>query len=104
MKIDAGAASRLRTLLKRRKAHLLKLNIPQLARLGLFSRSTQGHGLASLFQLSTPGSFSVRDATVPAMSGTIHNSMRWWIQLVLLSPATSLRRLPSESFPLPHFS
>ena len=43
------------------------LNIPQLARLGLFARSTQGRRLARVFQLSTPGSLSVRDATVPAM-------------------------------------
>ena len=32
------------------------------------SRSTQGRGFASLFHLSTPGSLSVRDATMPAMS------------------------------------
>jgi hypothetical protein len=45
----------------------IRLNIPQLARLGLFSRSTQGRGLAGLFHPSTPGSLSVRDATAPAM-------------------------------------
>jgi hypothetical protein len=38
------------------------------ARHGALSRSTQGRGLASLFHLSTPGSSSVIDATVPAMS------------------------------------
>jgi hypothetical protein len=31
------------------------------------SRSTQGRGFARLFHLNTPGSLSVRDATVPAM-------------------------------------
>ena len=49
------------------EVHLHPLNIPQLARLGLFSRSTQGRGLADLFHSSPPGSLSVRDATVPAM-------------------------------------
>jgi hypothetical protein len=43
------------------------LNIPQLAHLVLFSRSTQGHGLAGLFQPSAPGSHSVRNVTAPTM-------------------------------------
>ena len=39
-----------------------------LARLVALFRSTQERDFASLFQLSTPGSLSVRDATIPAMS------------------------------------
>ena len=57
-KINAGMASRLRTRHKEAKFTYIKLNIPQLARLGLFSRSTQERGFASLFHLSTPGSLA----------------------------------------------
>ena len=73
--INAGAASRPTNQVKVRPT--IKLNIPQLARLGLFSRFTQGRGLANLFQFSTPGSLSVRDATAPTVSGDMEPELPW---------------------------
>ena len=68
MKINAGAASRLRTLRKERKLIYVTPNIPTppMRALAGLSRSTQERGFASLFHLSTLGSPSVRDAAIPA--------------------------------------
>ena len=50
------------------KARLHQLNIPTACPPHAAVPVHQGLGLASLFQLSAPGSLSVRDATAPAMS------------------------------------
>lgn len=72
MRISAGTASRLRTM---KKLANITLNIPQLARLGLFSRSTKrGFGILHSRHSNSP---SVRDATTPAMSGSIEKELNW---------------------------
>ena len=66
--INAGAASRLRTLREEGKLIYVTLNIPAPCPPRSVVPVHQERGFASLFHLSTPGSLSVRDATAPAMS------------------------------------
>src|SRR5688572_2335799 len=74
--MDAGVASRLRTLHETKESSSTSdATAKHLAHLVMLSRSTQERGLARLFQLSTPGSPSVIAATTPAMS--LHLLQLW---------------------------
>jgi len=91
-----GTASRLRTVRQcEPKLTYSNSTSKRLARLVALSRSTQGSGFASLFQLSTPDSLSVMDATAQLC----HPSL-WDLESPVRTPTSDFRPLPAD-FRLP---